>query len=245
MTSGIAQKNAVAPVACLRILARRKPDVVLGGGGYVAGPMVLAAWLRRIPAAVTEADAHLGLANRLAAPFARRLFLAYPLAGAARKARVVGRPIPASSQATPRAEARAALGLPAGGPVLVVFGYAAFALVPMLAAVTAVKLGESTADYSLQNTIEHALFLPTSRDAKYKAQSAIDTVSKRLGDLASTGLVFLGTRAAFGVRAFAVANVVAGLVWRWVALRLRSRQQALVVSAPVTQTAGATSIAAA
>lgn len=130
-------------------------------------------------------------------------------------------------------------------PVLVVFGYAAFALVPMLAAVTAVKLGESTADYSLQNTIEHALFLPTSRDAKYKAQSAIDTVSKRLGDLASTGLVFLGTRAAFGVRAFAVANVVAGLVWLWVALRLRSRQQALVVSAPVTQTAGATSIAAA
>src|SRR5688500_18005742 len=55
---------AAAPLACARILARRKPDVVLGGGGYVAGPMVLAAWLRRIPAALTEADAHLGLANR-------------------------------------------------------------------------------------------------------------------------------------------------------------------------------------
>src|SRR5882672_9607543 len=67
-----------SPLACLRILGRRRPDVVLGGGGYVAGPMVLAAWLRRIPAALTEADAHLGLANRLAAPFARRLFLAYP-----------------------------------------------------------------------------------------------------------------------------------------------------------------------
>src|SRR5205823_1199529 len=45
---------AAAPVACLRILERRKPDVVLGGGGYVAGPMVLAARLRRIPAALTE-----------------------------------------------------------------------------------------------------------------------------------------------------------------------------------------------
>ena len=45
------------------------------------GPMVLAAWLRRIPAALTEADAHLGLANRLAAPFARRVFLAYEIDG--------------------------------------------------------------------------------------------------------------------------------------------------------------------
>ncbi|MHB8470033.1 MAG: UDP-N-acetylglucosamine--N-acetylmuramyl-(pentapeptide) pyrophosphoryl-undecaprenol N-acetylglucosamine transferase, partial [Gaiellaceae bacterium] len=70
-----------APVRCLRILRSRRPDVVLGGGGYVAGPMVLAAALRRIPAALTEADAHLGLANRLAAPFARRIFLALPVEG--------------------------------------------------------------------------------------------------------------------------------------------------------------------
>src|SRR2546423_4347516 len=68
-----------APLACARILARRRPDVVLGGGGFVAGPMVLAAWRRRIPATLAEADAHLGLANRLAAPFARRVFLAYPI----------------------------------------------------------------------------------------------------------------------------------------------------------------------
>ncbi|MDX6464998.1 MAG: UDP-N-acetylglucosamine--N-acetylmuramyl-(pentapeptide) pyrophosphoryl-undecaprenol [Gaiellaceae bacterium] len=113
---------AASPFACLRILARRRPDVVLGGGGYVAGPMVLAAWLRRIPAALTEADAHLGLANRLATPFARRLFLAYPTAGAGKKACVVGRPIPSTSQPKPQAEARAALGLPEEGPVVVVFG---------------------------------------------------------------------------------------------------------------------------
>jgi AAA family ATP:ADP antiporter len=130
-------------------------------------------------------------------------------------------------------------------PLVVVLGYAAFALAPLLAAVTAVKVGESTADYSLQNTIQHALFLPTSRDAKYKAQSAIDTVSKRLGDLASTGLVFLGTRAAFGVRGFAIANVVAGLIWLWLALQLRRRQQAMVVAAPATEVAAVTSVAAA
>jgi UDP-N-acetylglucosamine--N-acetylmuramyl-(pentapeptide) pyrophosphoryl-undecaprenol N-acetylglucosamine transferase len=113
---------AGAPAACLRILARRQPDVVLGGGGYVAGPMVFAAWLRRIPAALTEADAELGLANRLATPFARRLFLAYPGAGENGKARVVGRPIPASSRAVPREEARRLLELPADGPLVLVFG---------------------------------------------------------------------------------------------------------------------------
>src|SRR5579884_2123876 len=63
-------RAAAAPVACLRILDRRRPDAVLGAGGYVAGPMVFAARVRGIPAALTEADAHLGLANRLAAPFA-------------------------------------------------------------------------------------------------------------------------------------------------------------------------------
>ena len=116
-------RAAVAPVACGRILARRRPDVVLGGGGFVAGPMVAAAWFARIPAALTEADRHLGLANRLAAPFARRIFLAYPLEGrGGSKYRVVGRPIPERSRPAPRAEARRELGLPAEGPVLAVFG---------------------------------------------------------------------------------------------------------------------------
>jgi UDP-N-acetylglucosamine--N-acetylmuramyl-(pentapeptide) pyrophosphoryl-undecaprenol N-acetylglucosamine transferase len=114
---------AASPAACARILARRRPDVVLGAGGYVAGPMVLAAWLRRIPAALSEADAHLGLANRLAAPFARRVFLALPVAGrAGKKYAAVGRPLPERSRAAGREEARAALGLPAEGPVVLVFG---------------------------------------------------------------------------------------------------------------------------
>ncbi len=112
-----------SPIACDRILARRRPDVVFGGGGFVGGPMVAAAWRRRIPAAIAEADRHLGLANRLAAPFAQRVFLAYPVPGRTGRAyRVVGRPIPERSRTIPRDEARRELGLPLDGDVLAVFG---------------------------------------------------------------------------------------------------------------------------
>ncbi|MGE5274753.1 MAG: UDP-N-acetylglucosamine--N-acetylmuramyl-(pentapeptide) pyrophosphoryl-undecaprenol N-acetylglucosamine transferase [Verrucomicrobiota bacterium] len=124
---GAAQLRAVllaggAPRACARILAVRQPDVVFGGGGYVAGPMVYAAWHKRIPAALAEADAHFGLANRMAAPFARRVFLAYPVAGrVGAKYRVVGRPVPARGRLL-REEARRRFELPVDGPVLLVFG---------------------------------------------------------------------------------------------------------------------------
>jgi UDP-N-acetylglucosamine--N-acetylmuramyl-(pentapeptide) pyrophosphoryl-undecaprenol N-acetylglucosamine transferase len=112
-----------APFACRQILARRRPDVVLGGGGYVAGPMVLAAATHRIPAAIMEADACLGLANRLALPFARRVFLAFPIPGRSGvKYRVTGRPIPTSSRATPRDDARRLFDLPSEGRLLLVYG---------------------------------------------------------------------------------------------------------------------------
>jgi UDP-N-acetylglucosamine--N-acetylmuramyl-(pentapeptide) pyrophosphoryl-undecaprenol N-acetylglucosamine transferase len=114
---------ARAPRACRRILRAREPDVVLGGGGYVGGPMVFAASRLHIPAALMEADAYLGLANRLAAPFAQRVFLSFPIEGReGPKYRVTGRPIPARSRAVPQPEARRLFGLPQAGPVLLVFG---------------------------------------------------------------------------------------------------------------------------
>ena len=125
---GVAQVRAAmravgAVRACRSILRRRRPEVVLGGGGYVAGPMVLAARGRRIPSALMEADAHLGLANRLAAPFARRIFLSFPIqdrTGA--KYVVTGRPIPETSRvAISSEEARRRFFLERG-PVLLVFG---------------------------------------------------------------------------------------------------------------------------
>jgi UDP-N-acetylglucosamine--N-acetylmuramyl-(pentapeptide) pyrophosphoryl-undecaprenol N-acetylglucosamine transferase len=112
-----------APRACRKILERRRPHVVLGGGGYVAGPMVYAAWRRKVPAALTEADAHLGLANRLAAPFARRVFLAYAIGGRNEgKYRVTGRPVPRAHQGVSQAEGRRRFGLPEDGPVIAFFG---------------------------------------------------------------------------------------------------------------------------
>ena len=113
-----------APFACNRILSRRRPDVVLGGGGYVAGPMVLAARLRGIPAALTEADAHLGLANRLAVPFARRVLprVRDRRSGRCRStASSAGRSRPRIS-APSKAAGRSLFGLPPDRPVLAVFG---------------------------------------------------------------------------------------------------------------------------
>jgi len=112
-----------APRACAAILKRRRPHVVLGGGGYVAGPMVYAAWRQKLPAALTEADAHLGLANRLAAPFARRVFLAYGIPGRhGAKYRVTGRPVPADHRGVSKHEGRARFGLPVDRPVIAFFG---------------------------------------------------------------------------------------------------------------------------
>ncbi len=118
-------RSALAVARARRLLAELRPDAVMGGGGYVAGPVGLAAITRRVPLVLTEADSHLGLSNRALAPFARRVCLAFPLNGAARgrgRYRVTGRPIPAASGMGDRASARADLGVPPDATCLLVFG---------------------------------------------------------------------------------------------------------------------------
>lgn len=103
------------------LLRRLRPDVVVGGGGYVAGPVGLAAVLLRVPLVLTEADSHLGLTNRLLAPFARRVCLAFPIRGRdGARYRVTGRPVP--EPCTDRAAARAAFGLAEDEQCVLVFG---------------------------------------------------------------------------------------------------------------------------
>lgn len=103
------------------LLKRLAPDAVMGGGGYVAGPVALAAITLRIPLVLTEADSHLGLTNRLMAPFARRVCLSFPLAGRdGARYRVTGRPVPSSGR--DERTARERLGIGAGETCVLVFG---------------------------------------------------------------------------------------------------------------------------
>ena len=91
-------------------------------------------------------------------------------------------------------------------PLVACGSYALFAFFPVLGAIRIGKIMENSTDYSLQNTARHALFLPTSREAKFKAKQAIDGLCWRLGDLLQAGIVFLGARLAFGVSQFALLN---------------------------------------
>src|SRR2546423_2291034 len=106
-----------------RLVGQGRFDAVLGGGGYVAGPVGLAALTRRVPLVLTEADSHLGVANRLLAPFARTVFLAFPLDGRdGPRHEVTGRPIPSGTAAADRGAARRRFGIPEDARCLLVFG---------------------------------------------------------------------------------------------------------------------------
>ena len=103
------------------LLGRLAPNAVMGGGGYVAGPVGVAALARRIPLVLTEADSHLGLTNRVLAPFARRVCLAFPLAGREGPRYLVsGRPVPRAEHDRERARER--FGIGSGETCVLVFG---------------------------------------------------------------------------------------------------------------------------
>ncbi len=102
-------------------------------------------------------------------------------------------------------------------PVIAFVGYAILAFFPILAAVRWAKTAENATDYSLQNTVRNVLFLPTTREEKYKAKQAIDSFFWRAGDLLSALLVLVGVNILlFQTRHFAIFNLV--LVAFWIVL---------------------------
>ena len=114
-------KAAGALVAARRMLRAERPDVVMGGGGYVAGPVGAAAVVARIPLVLTEADSHLGLTNRALARLARRVCLAFPIEGlTGDRYRVTGRPVP--PPVTDRRAARERFSLGEDDTCVLVFG---------------------------------------------------------------------------------------------------------------------------
>lgn len=105
-----AARLLLAVVEALAVVRRTRPDVVLGMGGYVAGPAGVAAWLLRRPVVIHEQNAVAGTTNRLLAPLARRVLCGLPGAFGEAKATVVGNPVRADiialsehAQATPEA----------------------------------------------------------------------------------------------------------------------------------------------
>jgi AAA family ATP:ADP antiporter len=113
-------------------------------------------------------------------------------------------------------------------PLIALGSYTLLAFVPVLSYIRFAKIAENSADYSIQNTTRRALFLRTSRDAKYKALSAIESFFWRMGDAFSALLVFVGTKLAFDIPGFAVANTVFVIIWLGFALaivRERKRDQ--------------------
>jgi UDP-N-acetylglucosamine--N-acetylmuramyl-(pentapeptide) pyrophosphoryl-undecaprenol N-acetylglucosamine transferase len=109
--------------AARRVLERRRADVVLGGGGYVAGPAGLAALRMSLPLVLTEADSHLGLANRLLARRARRVCLAFPIPGRDGGPYVVtGRPVPRAVLEAQPTHARRRFGIPEPADCVTVVG---------------------------------------------------------------------------------------------------------------------------
>lgn len=129
-----------AVVRARSLLAELSPDAVMGGGGYVAGPVGVAALMCRIPLVLTEADSHLGLTNRLLARFARRVCLAFPIAGReGARYRLTGRPTP--SIALDRARARERFELASDERCVFVFGGSLGARTINLAALGAFSSG--------------------------------------------------------------------------------------------------------
>jgi UDP-N-acetylglucosamine--N-acetylmuramyl-(pentapeptide) pyrophosphoryl-undecaprenol N-acetylglucosamine transferase len=94
--------------SCLRILARRKPDVVLGMGGYVTVPGGLMARVRGLPLVLVNADAALLLSNKTLTPVAQRVLFGFPadFGRAQGKAVVTGNPVRREILALPEPAAR-------------------------------------------------------------------------------------------------------------------------------------------
>jgi AAA family ATP:ADP antiporter len=98
-------------------------------------------------------------------------------------------------------------------PTVALIGYLMMLRAPSVQLMGWVKIADNSIDYSLGNTTKQALWLPTSREAKYKAKQAVDSFFVRAGDVIQAGVVFTGERLLLTVPAFAAINLVLVAGW--------------------------------
>ena len=105
-------------------------------------------------------------------------------------------------------------------PIVAGAGYVMMLVLPSFGAIRVLKTADNAIDYSLGNTTKQALWLPTSRQAKYKAKQAVDSFFQRAGDVIQAAIVYLGELAGFAVPAFAALNLALTAGWIAVASAL-------------------------
>jgi len=110
-------------------------------------------------------------------------------------------------------------------PTIAVTGYLLMLRAPSFDAVRLLKIADNSTNYSLGSTTMQSLWLPTSREVKYKAKQAVDSFCVRAGDVLSAGVVYSGELTSLSISGFAALNVVFACVWLGVASGLRRRLQ--------------------
>jgi len=119
-------------------------------------------------------------------------------------------------------------------PLIALGGYATIAAGAGFGLVRWIKTAENATDYSIMNTARQLLWLPTTREEKYKAKQAIDTFFTRGGDVLSAVVVYIGTTAMrLPVAGFAACNVVLTVLWIVMALRILKLHAAMARAARV------------
>jgi ATP:ADP antiporter, AAA family len=117
-------------------------------------------------------------------------------------------------------------------PIVALSGYLLMLTAPSVRLMSVLKVADNSIDYSLGNTTKQALWLPTSREAKYKAKQAVDSFCVRAGDLIQAGIVFAGEKLLFTVPAFAAINVVLVGAWLGVVMMLNAATAQKAAAAP-------------
>lgn len=126
-------------------------------------------------------------------------------------------------------------------PVILILSYGVIGFIPIFTIVQWARTLEISANYSIQNTTRHALFLPTTRSAKYEGKTAIDTFFWRFGDMVQAGAIYAGIHwFDFAAKEFAITNMLLAVVLLVIAWQIGREYTQLMkrnvsVTAPILQ----------